>query len=438
MPEKRAYWMAVELERFLTWCRKQPHPAELDALTQGYMEELRQMRKPDWQIDQASQALHLLATGIENWHWQPDEHGGVRPSFRLKAAIEPRPETQSNVASPSPVRTSGSDASSVVPPPRVPVTAEAPWTESMRRELRLRHYAWRTEQTYLDWAGRFAHFCGQPLSEADEAQVRRFLEHLALERNVSSSTQNQALSALLFLFEHILKQPLQDIDATRARRGRRLPVVLSREETSRLLAAMSGTPALMARLLYGAGLRLMECVRLRVKDLDFDRGQVLLRAAKGDKDRVSILPETLRPPLKAHLESIHALWEEDRRANVPGVWLPMGLERKYPNAGKEWAWHWVFPSKHLGADPVSGVTRRHHVNENGLQKAIKEALVRAGISKHAGCHTLRHCFATHLLESGADIRTVQQLLGHNSVETTMIYTHVMQKPGIGVKSPLDG
>ena len=259
-----------------------------------------------------------------------------------------------------------------------------------------------------------------------------------MARQVSASTQNQALSALLFLHQVVLEHPLGDLgDTVRARRPARLPVVLSREEIQRLLAGLEGTLGLIARVLYGTGQRLLETLRLRVKDLDFERDQIVVRQGKGDKDRVVMLPETLRQPLQAHLQRVRLLWESDRAQGLPGVALPDALERKYPAAGTEWVWMWAFPSKRLSLDPRSGLQRRHHAHATVVQRAVKAAARLARIEKPVSCHSLRHSFATHLLEAGADICTVQELLGHQSLETTQIYTHVMQKPGIGVKSPLD-
>jgi integron integrase len=288
--------------------------------------------------------------------------------------------------------------------------------------------------------GRFLAWRGpESLAALTTADVRQFLEMLAVGRRVTASTQNQAFSALLYFFEQVLRQELGDLKGTlRARRGERLPVVLGREEVRGLLAGMEGTFGLMARLLYGTGMRLMEGCRLRVKDIDFARGQILVREAKGDKDRVVMLPERLAGPLEAHLQRVRLLHEADRAAGLPGVALPHALEVKYPRAGEEWAWYWVFPAKGLSHDPRSGVRRRHHVHENGLQKAVKSAARLAGLVKPVGCHTLRHSFATHLLEAGNDIRSVQTLLGHVRLDTTMIYTHVMARPGMGVRSPLDG
>lgn len=272
-----------------------------------------------------------------------------------------------------------------------------------------------------------------------EKQVQRYLEYLALTRRVAASSQNQAFSALLFFFKRVLVRPLGDMEETaRARRGSKLPVVLGRGEVKRLLAVTEGTSGLMMRLLYGAGLRLQECIRLRVKEVDFERGVIFVRDGKGGKDRVVMLPVSVQAGFTEHLARLKVLWEHDRENKVDGVWLPDALERKYPNAGKEWGWQWVFAAKGLSVDPRSGKTRRHHVSDNALHKAVKLAALQAGIAKPVSAHVLRHSFATHLLEAGTDIRTVQELLGHASVETTQIYTHVMAKPGLGVRSPLDG
>lgn len=433
--EKRLYWMGVQLEKFLSWCRKQEKRGAIDSMAQGYLEILREMRSPEWQIDQTKQALHVLASGLENWHWEEDCDGNFKPSFRLKTRIQKisEKETVETPFSEPDSKTKGSCDISI----KQCVSSDPACIDAVKREMRLRHYAYRTEQTYIEWITRFFEFCNSDPQTVTTKDVRRFLEYLALERNVSASTQNQAFSALLFLFEHVLKKPLEEVDAARARRGYRLPVVLGRDDTLHLLSAVNGTTGLMARLLYGAGLRLLECCRLRVQDTNFERNQIMVRASKGNKDRVTMLPEEIKSLLKTHLENIKILWEYDRREGLPGVWIPPGLEQKYPNAGKEWTWFWVFPSRQLSVDPQSGLTRRHHLNENSLQKALKDAVRRVGISSKVGCHTLRHCFATHLLESGVDIRSVQQLLGHNSVETTMIYTHVMKKPELNIKSPLD-
>ena len=311
--------------------------------------------------------------------------------------------------------------------------------DQVRTLCRLKHYSIRTEQTYADWIKRFIlfHHKRHP-KEIGAPEVRLFLEDLAVRRRVAASTQNQALNALVFLYHQVLEQDLGSIgEFARAKRPQRLPTVLTRDEVSRLLAGLDGTYRLIARLLYGTGMRLLEGLRLRVKDLDFDRNQIIIRDGKGEKDRVTMLPASLQTELRAHLERVHRLHENDLTAGNGRVYLPYALAEKYPNANQEWAWQYVFPAKSLSTDPRSGDRRRHHVDETSLQRAIKIAVRTARLTKPASCHTLRHSFATHLLESGYDIRTIQDLLGHKDVATTMIYTHVMTKPGLGVKSPLD-
>lgn len=271
-----------------------------------------------------------------------------------------------------------------------------------------------------------------------EAEISQFLSHLAVEGKVAAATQNQAFSALLFLYRTVLGQEVGRVeDVARAKTPVRLPVVFTREEVRAVLAHLEGTAGLMANLLYGAGLRLMECVRLRVKDLDFDYHQILVRDGKGGKDRATMLPQTIVEPLKRHLESVKALHEHDLKEGFGEVYLPFALERKYPNARKQWGWQYVFPSQKRSLDPRSGKVRRHHLDEKVLQRAVAKAVRAAGLTKPASCHTFRHSFATHLLEAGYDIRTVQELLGHKDVSTTMIYTHVLQQGGRGVRSPLD-
>jgi integron integrase len=313
------------------------------------------------------------------------------------------------------------------------------WEQRLVRRLRSLHRQWRTEQTYRGWAWRFAKFLEpRPVESATEADVREFLSWLATEQRVSAATQKQALNALVFLLRESLGKPLGDFsDFTVARRRERVPVVLSKEECRQLFQALAGTPRLMAELMYGAGLRLMELLRLRIKDLDLERGQVVVRAGKGDADRVTVLPEALLERLGAHRDRLRGLYEADRRAGLPGVWLPEGLERKYPKAGEAWEWQWWFPSRQLMRDPRTGLRRRHHVLDATFQHCIRQAARKAKLNKKVTPHVLRHSFATHLLESGTDIRTVQELLGHKDVATTQIYTHVMRRPGLGVRSPLD-
>ncbi len=305
--------------------------------------------------------------------------------------------------------------------------------------MRFKHHSLRTEQAYRQWIKRFIFFHGKRHPrEMGAAEIRAFLNDLAARQNVAVSTQNQALNALVFLYREVLHlDPGNFGDIERPARPARLPLVLTAEEVKRLLAAMTGTHQLMAQLLYGSGMRLMEGVRLRVKDLDFAANHIVVREGKGFKDRVTIFPEALRGRLLAHLERVKLWHEEDLRRGGGAVYLPLALSRKYPNAEREWCWQYVFPSASLSRDPRGGVLRRHHVNEQGLQRAVKAAVRLANLQKPATCHTLRHSFATRLLEAGYDIRTVQELLGHEDVTTTMIYTHVMNRPGLGIRSPLD-
>jgi integron integrase len=320
-----------------------------------------------------------------------------------------------------------------------PPSARPKLLDQVRDAIRRRHYSYRTEETYIHWIKRFIYFHQKRHpNDMGEAEVTAFLNHLARERKVASSTQNQALSAVVFLYKEALGRPLGWLEGLEwARRPARVPTVLTVGEVQRLLAHMEGTKWIMASLLYGAGLRLRECLKLRVKDTDFEYRQIIVRDGKGAKDRVTVLPEAVIEPLRLHLVRVKALHEKDLAAGYGDVELPDALQRKYPRAGYEWGWKFVFPSYKLSTDPRTGVIRRHHVFENFRARALKEAARSAGIAKPVSSRTLRHSFATHLLENGYDIRTVQELLGHDSVETTMVYTHVMNKGGRGVKSPLD-
>lgn len=312
--------------------------------------------------------------------------------------------------------------------------------DQVREVLRYHHYAYRTEQTYCDWVVRFIKFHGGQTHPKDmgKAEIDAFLSHLATHGKVSAATQNQAFNAILFLYRLVLDQPIEgQIEAVRAKRRPRFPVVMTQEEVRRVLAEMKGTHLLMAKLLYGGGLRLMECVRLRVQDLDIDRGLLYVRAAKGDKDRGTLLPNAVHYDLRRHLDRVKALHDSDLASGLGEVHLPEALARKYRNAGREFRWQYLFPGKNPSKDPRTGVLRRHHVLESGLQKAVKVAADRAGITKRVSCHTFRHCFATHLLENGVNIRVVQELMGHAEVKTTEIYTHVMEKDLTAVVSPLD-
>ena len=327
-------------------------------------------------------------------------------------------------------------------PPSVPVPSPASkpkLLDQVRDAIRLRHYSIRTEQVYVEWIKRFILFHKKRHPrEMAEAEVRAFLTHLARVGNVAASTQNQALSALLFLYKEVLKQEIGWLgNVERAKRPPKVPVVLSQTEVRKIFSKLTGTEKLMAGLLYGSGLRLMECLRLRVKDIDFAYVQIMVRDGKGGKDRVTMLPVNLATPLQKHLARIKLQHEQDLIDGFGTVHLPFALARKFPNAEREWTWQYVFPSSRISIDPRSGKQQRHHMSEATLQTALKAAVRASGINKLATCHTLRHSFATHLLERGYDIRTVQELLGHKDVSTTMIYTHVLNRPGIGVKSPLD-
>lgn len=324
------------------------------------------------------------------------------------------------------------------PPPAASDLGSEPWERDLIRAVRERGFLWRTEQTYREWAVRFARFMA-PRSPyaADGSDVAGFLSALAVEGRASPSAQKQALNALVFLMQEALHRELGELKFQRADPKRRVPTVLSVAETKSLFAQMEGTPRLMAELAYGAGLRLMELLRLRIHHLDFDRSRLQVIAGKGDKDRVTVLPEKLIPELKAQVARLRTLWESDRAMGLPGVWLPEGLAKKYPKAGVSWEWQWVFPTAKPVLDPTSGIVRRHHLSDAWFQKALKQAVGRVALGKRVTPHTLRHSFGTHLLEGGADIRTVQELLGHADIRTTQIYLHVMQKPGLGVRSPLD-
>lgn len=311
--------------------------------------------------------------------------------------------------------------------------------DRLRGAIRRLHYSRRTEEAYIHWTKRFIYFHGKRHpSELGEVAVTAFLNYLATDRKVAAATQNQALSALLFLYKETLGIELDWLDGlVRAKRPQRMPVVLTSDEVEKLLVALDGIQWLMASLLYGTGMRLMECLRLRVKDIDFGYSQIMVRDGKGEKDRITMLPERLIEPLQNQLERARKLHDADLREGFGEVHLPYALARKYPRVGFEWNWQYVFPSKNRSADPEDGAIRRHHLDESVLQRAVKSASRISGISKPVHCHTLRHSFATHLLQSGYDIRTVQELLGHSDVSTTMIYTHVLNRGGRGVRSPLD-
>lgn len=311
--------------------------------------------------------------------------------------------------------------------------------EQVRFVLRVKHYSLKTEQSYIHWIKDFIHFHNKrhPKDMAGK-EISEYLSHLAVKEKVSASTQNQALCSIVFLYKQVLGIDLENFQEIQwAKKPKRLPVVFSAGEAREVLSKLKDTSWIMAMLLYGAGLRLTECLQLRVKDIDFDYKQITVRSGKGEKDRVTLLPGKLIKPLKKQIEFVKKVHEFDLKNGYQSVYLPYALEKKYPHAGKELGWKFIFPASQISADPRSGILRRHYIHESVLQKAVKKAIRDAGITKHAGCHTLRHSFATRLLEKGYDIRMIQELMGHNDVKTTMIYTHVINKGGLGVTSPAD-
>jgi integron integrase len=359
---------------------------------------------PDWQVRQAEQAVRIYFVNFlrrADWHRMP------------AGAVDEQQRT---------------DPLAVL--------------DELRRRLRTRHYSYRTECSYADWVRRFLAYLserqGMPHARVEADGVRDYLTHLAVRQKVSASTQNQAFCALLFLCREILHVDVEGVaDVARAKRGSRLPVVLSMPETAALLGAMRGTTWLMAALIYGGGLRVSECCELRIKDIDFDQGLLVVRGGKGDKDRSTLLAEAGREELRAQLRRAEVLHQADRQSGLPGVWLPNAVERKYPNAACEPGWFWVFPSHTLSIDPSTGTLRRHHVHESVIQKAVKAAAAGVRIHKPVSVHVLRHSFATHLLLNGVDIRQIQEYLGHVNVETTMVYTHVVKELRNPARSPLD-
>jgi len=330
------------------------------------------------------------------------------------------------------------DAPAVIEPEKADLGA-TPWERKLVERLRVGHYQWRTETSYREWSRRFCAWLGpKPLEDAWDEDIRRFLTELAVKHRLSASTQRQALNAVVYLFREAVGREPGDFSGFEvSRRPARVPTVLTVAECRALFGMLQGTTRLMAQLMYGAGLRLMELLRLRVQDVDLARGIVTVRGGKGGKDRVTVLPESMKAPLAAHLERLRGLFDQDRSAGLAGVWLPPPVENKMPKVGQTWIWQWLFPSRETAVDPRSGVRRRHHVQDSAFQSAVRKAAAEAKIDKRVTPHTLRHSFATHLLAAGHDIRTVQELLGHANVETTMIYTHVLNKPGVSVHSPLD-
>lgn len=409
-----------EIGAFLHYCRERHAPASV-VLAKRYLEQLAPAAAGG-----AREALRWFVRGS-----QAIRPVGVAPAGAT--APDARRGGDERRSTPS---VSGSARQ--VPPLAKEDLGGADWERDLIAALRGKGFLWRTEKTYRAWAHRFAeHLRPRSPYAADGSDVAGFLSRLATEQRASASTQKQALNALVFFLQEALRRSVGEFAFRRSRARRRLPVVLTPAECQQLFAQLPGTSRLMAELMYGSGLRLMELLRLRIHHVDLERGQIRVFAGKGDKDRVTVLPESLRTRLVEHIARLRPLYQADRLAGHAGVWLPEGLARKYTRAGEDWEWQWLFPSRELATDPASGVRRRHHVLDGTFQNAIRLAARAAGIGKRVTPHVLRHSFATHLLERGADIRTVQDLLGHESVVTTQIYTHVMQRPSLGVRSPLD-
>ena len=434
VPERARRWYVKRVESFI---RAFPD-ARLQSITaedvSDYLDVIgRKSDCQDWQFRQVVDALRILFVDLVKPGWSSN--------FDWQYWMDNSRDLPSNHATIARV----SDFPPKGSPPGNLVVRQCreQYAELLGRliaEIRLRQYSIRTEQSYVDWVVRFLLFTKCADTENLQVQqISRFLEYLALKRNVAASTQNQALNALVFLFKHILGKQVEDkLDYQHAKKPKRLPVVLSREEAAKILDGIQHSlHQLIASLMYGAGMRLMECVRLRVCDVDFDYGQIIIRNGKGNKDRVVPLPLKVVEPLRMQIGRVADLHVKDVAAGLGEVYLPGALSKKYPNAARELKWQYVFPSVKLSADPRSGKVMRHHIHENNIQKSVKKAADQCGVMKKVNCHALRHSFATHLLEAGYDIRTVQELLGHADVSTTMIYTHVLNRGGRGVRSPLD-
>ncbi|MDO8722953.1 MAG: integron integrase [Syntrophales bacterium] len=407
VPEGHVSFYALWASRFLSFSNR--HQDKAIELRKGlFLDSLTKDQKlQDWQVEQADNAIRLYIN-----HFLSDDISSLSPNAK-------------------------SDPQNKLPDYQGVL-------QKLQEAIRIKHYAYSTERTYMEWFKRFYNYVTSTKGKhwqkdgADETDVRDFLSHLAIAQRVSSSTQNQAFNALLFLFREVLKINLQDISKTvRAKRGPKLPAVLTQDEVLNLLDQLTGRELLIVQLLYGTGMRLMEVARLRVQDIDFGLNSIVVRAGKGDKDRMTVMPELVKESLKEHLCHVMKIHEKDLEKGYGEVHLPEALDRKYTNAAKEWGWQYVFPSASLSVDPRSGKVRRHHISPSSIQKIVARAVKKAGIVKHASVHTLRHSFATHLLMNGVNIREVQELLGHKNVETTMIYTHVLRNMSKAPMSPLD-
>ena len=406
------------MKQFLVWREKQSHGPAREALRWFYREGMRNQDTSD-----KTRERGLWAGDPGNNPRSGAQESVLRTTHSTSEPVQP--------AGHSPFRP-------MEPPPAASDLGGEPWERELIKAVRERGLLWRTEQTYREWAVRFARFIAPRSPHAASGEeVAAFLSALAVEGRASQSAQKQALNALVFLMQEALHRDLGEMDFIHGAARRRMPTILSQGECKALFAQLEGTPLLMVELAYGAGLRLMELLRLRVHHLDLARLRLQVLGGKGDKDRVTVLPEKLVPVLQDRLARLREQWQADRQAAVAGVWLPEGLARKYPKAGISWEWQWVFPARDLSRDPATGIIRRHHLSDTSVQRTVKQAATRAGLNKRVTPHTFRHCFATHLLEGGSDIRTVQELMGHADIRTTQIYLHVMKKPGLGVRSPLD-
>ena len=427
-PENHTFYRRW-VERFRSFHRQQGAFDVRECSNEHVLSFLQSQRSsyssPDWQLKQAGRAVVLFLRHVVDC--------SAIDQRAIDASITQNADSISDESATEPGAASGNPIA-----PQVDQTAPV-WHQQVQAALRTAHYAIRTEQAYLNWLRRFVEFHnGNDPRELGTAEVKSFIEHLALDRNVAASTQNQAFSALLFAYSRVYGIDLGDLSGTeRARGDIRLPVVLTQAEVQSVLDQMSGKYLLLARLLYGSGLRVLEGCRLRVKDIDFGYDQIVVTDTKGNRDRVTYLPNVLKDQLRKQVGLVRDLHEDDLANGHGRVWLPTALAEKYPQMDTSFEWQYAFPAARLSVDPRSGAVRRHHIGESSVSKAIKTAIRSAGINKHASAHSLRHSFATHLLESGADIRTVQELLGHKDVSTTMIYTHVLNQPGVSGSSPLD-
>lgn len=433
LPSHRKESWAITIRWYLSWARRARVPVDFDS-ARDFMAQVEVEKHPSaHRLEQWKEALRWLFR-------EGKRRGGSQDAeCRVRSWVGVPPQA-------SPLsRRSGSDGGDALPHPG-PLSKErevrvgvSGWRERAIRLIRVRKYTYSTEQSYMDWLSRFAQFIRpRDLLACGETEIRTFLDHLAVEGKVSASTQRQALNALVFLYREVLERDLGDFsDYRRAKAATHMRTSMTRPECDRFMAAVEPSMKLLVAVLYGSGLRLMECLRLRVKDLDLERRTLTVRAGKGNKDRVTVLAECVIEPLEQHLKNIREVWEGDRRQGLAGVWLPEALSRKYPKAGEAWEWFWVWPSREISVDPRGGTRRRHHVLDKRVQQAVRRAARKAGLNKRITPHVLRHTFATLMLEGRTDPRTLQELMGHKRLETTQGYLHVMNRPGLGIRSPLD-